>query len=145
MRPVAEPWPALEFSDDVRALVAWRDRPAGAGVPWCVVCGEPIRGVVHIHHRRYLSRGGDGRPSNGIAVHGEGQGDGCHITRIHKDGTTAGAQGWAISRHAPPLAYRMPLLCAYRGWIVLNDLGGWRKATGAEMRGDYADLPGEGG
>jgi hypothetical protein len=130
-------WPA-GFSDATRGLIIIRETPPGTGRPWCVVCGEPITAaVVHIHHRRYLSRGGDGRPSNGIAVHGEGQGPGCHRTRIHDDGATAGANGWAISRHAPAAAYQMPLLCARRGWIVLGDGGGWHKATPAEMAGDY--------
>jgi hypothetical protein len=135
---VTREW-AVEFSAAVREMITGRDRPMGAGLAWCVVCGEPIRGRVAIHHRRYKGRGGDGRPSNGIAVHDLMQGEECHHTRIHGDSVTAGANGWAISRHAPLAAYRMPLLCAYRGWIVLDDSGGWHKASPGEMAGEYRD------
>jgi hypothetical protein len=89
-------WPD-DFPPHVREMISARDRPTGAGVPWCVVCGEPIRGDLHIHHRLYLGRGGDGRPSNGIAVCAEGQGNGCHITAIHREpkaGYRCGACGW---------------------------------------------------
>jgi hypothetical protein len=131
-------WP-VEFSAAVRAQIIGRDTPPGLGRPVCVVCGEPITAAhVEVHHILFRGRGGDGRPSNGIAVHSEGQGDGCHIIRIHKDSATAGANGWARSRHAPyPRVYRAPLLCAWRGWIVLDDAGGWHEASHAEMRGEF--------
>jgi hypothetical protein len=131
-------WPK-EFAPTVRELVIARDTPPGMGRPCCTVCGEPVTGaVIHVHHILYLSRLGNGRPSNGTVVHGEGQGDGCHITRIHHDGTTAAAVGWARSRHArKPRIYRSPILCAWRGWICLDDDGGWHEASDAELHGDY--------
>ena len=126
----------VNFTPDVRELIIWRDRPLGAGLPWCVPCGEPIRGVVHVHHILFRGRGGDGRPSNGIATHGEGDGEGCHKRKIHDDSTTAGASGWARSQHTSrPGVYLLPILCAYRGWIVLDNEGGWRPAADAELGG----------
>lgn len=127
-------WPA-EFSPAVRAEVIARDTPPGMGRPCCVVCGEPVTGaVVHVHHLLYKSRGGDGRPSNGIVVHGDGQAGSCHIARIHREATLAAAVGgWARSRHARD-PYALPVRCARRGWIVLLDEPGdggllWRKET----------------
>jgi hypothetical protein len=125
------PWP-VEFSSLVRELVIARDTPPGMGRPFCVVCGGPVTAaVVHIHHVLFRGRGGDGRPSNGIVVHGDGQGEGCHMSRIHHASRTAGANGWARSRHADkPGVYRAPVRCARRGWIVLDDQGGWRPDAG---------------
>jgi hypothetical protein len=144
-------WPA-DFTPAVREVIIARDTPPGMGRPRCMVCGEPVTAmVVHVHHLLFKSRGGDGRPSNGIVVHGEGQGPGCHKTRIHDDSKTAAAQGWARSRHAPvPRVYRAPVLCGWRGWIVLLDRPGragyWRKADGRDMAGDYGhDGDGEAG
>lgn len=117
-------WPA-EFSPAVRAEVIARDTPPGFGRPCCVVCGEPVTGaVVHVHHLLLKSRGGDGRPSNGIVVHGAEQAEGCHITKIHDHGTEAAAHGWMRSRHARD-PYSLPVLCARRGWICLDDQGEW--------------------
>lgn len=110
-----------EFSAVVRAEVIARDTPPGMGRPFCVPCGEPVTGgVVHVHHLLYKSRGGDGRPSNGIVVHGDGQAAGCHRTAIHDHGTDAAMLGWARSRHARD-PYGLPVHCARRGWIVLLD------------------------
>jgi hypothetical protein len=126
---------AREFSPYVRDLIVGRDRPLGAGLPWCVACGEPVRGVVHVHHILFKGRGGDGRPSNGIVVHGEGEGEGCHKTRIHDNARTAQSIGLARSQHSHPEAvYRLPLMCAYRGWIILDDVGGWRPALPNELK-----------
>jgi Rubredoxin metal binding domain len=55
---------------------------------------------------------------------------------VEGDSPTAAALGWARSRHAPrPAVYHTPLLCAWRGWIVLELDGGWHPATDGEMRG----------
>lgn len=57
---------------------------------------------------------------------------------VEGDSPLAAAQGWTRSRHARrPRVYRTPLLCAVRGWIVLDDAGGWHEASEAEMAGDY--------
>ena len=120
----------------VAELAVIRDTPPGMGLPWCAVCGEPIRPAgLHVHHILYKSRMGDGRAANALPVH-----DGCHAARIHDDGTTAAAMGWARSRHAPrPQVYRYPLLCAVRGWIVLLDKPDdgtglwWRPARDRDM------------
>lgn len=116
-------WPK-EFTPAVRELIAARDTPPGWGRPACTVCGQPVTGAVEVHHLLYKSRGGDGRPSNGAVVHGEGQAGGCHIQRIHDDGMVAAAAGWARSRHARD-PYALPVRCAWRGLITLDDLGGW--------------------
>jgi len=127
---------AAAFSDTSRDLIIGRDTPLGETWPRCVVCGFPVvltADLYAVHHRRYLSRGGDGRPANGIVVH-----EHCHMQAIHGDGRTAAAQGWAISRHARRSAYYAPLLCAFRGWIALDDDGGFRlcTATGRDRRGE---------
>jgi hypothetical protein len=134
------------FSDETKALVVIRQQkvPYAGGPPLCYQCGEPILGRPDFHHRK--RRGpGDGRPSNCVAVHNRFDGEQCHFTRIHHAVATARANGWIILASAPLIAYRMPLLIAYRAvdispdlpWIVLNDAGGYRQATPEEMRGDY--------
>jgi hypothetical protein len=129
----------VEFAPWVREIVRGRDTPAGAGQPWCWVCGLPVTGrVVHVHHVLMRSAGGRGLPSNGIVVHGEEQGPGCHATRIHRppgqtpvQGPEARQKGWLRSRHAAkPGVYRLPVWCAWRRlpgaaepgmWVVLFD------------------------
>jgi hypothetical protein len=55
---------------------------------------------------------------------------------VEGDTPTAAAMGWARSRHARrPGVYRTPLLCAWRGWIVLDLDGGWHEANEREMAG----------
>ncbi len=124
-----ETWP-VNFSAWTRELIIARDTPAGLGRPLCTVCGQPVTGrVIHIHHVLTRERRGRGRPSNGIVVHGEEQAGGCHITRIHKQGAAAQANGWLRSRHAAkPGVYASPVLCAWRGLVVLDDAGGWGAA-----------------
>jgi hypothetical protein len=115
----------------VREMVIARDTPPGWGRPVCVACGKPVTDqVVHVHHRLYKSRGGDGRPANGIVVHGDGQAGSCHRAKIHDQGTVAASSGLAISRHqADP--YATPLLCPWRGLILLDNEGSWRLADEA--------------
>jgi hypothetical protein len=130
---------------EVREHIKARDTPPGRSWPACFVCGESVR-VVHVHHLLPKGRMGDGRPSNGGVVHPIGDGPGCHINEIHEpkragQGKVIAANGWLRPGGARrPRVYRMPLLCAWRGWIVLLDgPPWWRPATDRDMRGDYGD------
>lgn len=121
------PW-RVEFAPGVRLLIRDRDsRPVG--YLRCTVCGERINGRHIIHHRKSAGAGPDtGRPSNGITVCGLDNKTGCH-GRIHQHPAEARANGWIISRHlARGAGYDTPLLCAWRGWIVLDDEGGYKAA-----------------
>jgi hypothetical protein len=118
---IEDGWP-VEFPGYVRELVLARDTPPGFGGPCCVICGTRITGLVHVHHVLFRGRGGDGRPSNGIATHGL-----CHDQKAHQAGRLALANGWARSQFAArPEVYSSPVLCARRGRIILDDDGGWR-------------------
>jgi hypothetical protein len=149
--PLLERWPAVEFSADVKALARARHQatPGGGGPPLCPACGFPILFDIDYHHRKKQRRGGwagDGRPSNCLPVHGRIEAGQCHFKLIHDDVTTAKAKGLIILMSAPLAAYRMPLLLAHRApgidpdypWVVLDDDGGMRQATPAEVAGDYA-------
>ena len=131
---------------EVRDHIAARDTPPGRGWAACFVCGETVGRAFDVHHLLPKGRMGDGRPSNGAVVHSLGDGAGCHITAIHEpkqagQGLIIAANGWLRPGGArKPRVYRMPLLCAWRGWIVLLDgPPWWRAATEADMRGDYGD------
>lgn len=125
---------------DVRAAVTGRDKPPGTWAPLCWVCGQPVTGYVEIHHRKYLGRGGDDRPSNLISLHPQRDGP-CHLGKAHGQARRAAGEPdpavalWAISRHARDGVYYEPVWHAGRGWCVLDDEGGWRPAAAAEAEG----------
>jgi hypothetical protein len=123
-------WPR-NFSPAARDEIRARETPPGMGTPRCFVCGEAIVYDLVIHHRLRADAGagGDGRISNGIAVHGRLEAGQCHHARIHDDTGPARDAMWLISRHARlPDAYQAPVRCARRGWIVLDNEGGWQPA-----------------
>lgn len=119
----------------VREAVVARDTPLGMGRPRCAWCGNMIRGVAHAHHLYFRGRLGDGRPSNGVSLCPDEAG-GCHAgsTGVHTLGVLAAGRGFARPGGWPrPEAYAAPLRCAWRGWIVLDDDGGWRAAAQDEV------------
>lgn len=122
-------WP-VRFTPAVRDMIIARDAVAGAdSVPLCFACGQPIRMTVEIHHRRGKNPG-DGRPSNGIATHGRLEAAQCHHTRIHGQVAAARANRWILSNYTGPgvPGYTDAVWCAWRGWIRLDDAGGWAPA-----------------
>lgn len=122
------------FNEEARALILWRDRYPGGGVPICCVCGQPIRQAPAVHHRQRRMPG-NGRPSNGVAVHSRLEGDQCHHRRIHEDVATAQDNGWILpAALSPELFAAEPLKCAWRGWICLDDGGGWHAASSTGTR-----------
>ena len=150
MTVLAARWQTVEFDADTKALAVARHQktPGGGGPPICTACGFPIMGRPDFHHRKKQRKGGwagDGRPSNCLPVHGRLDGEQCHWSKIHEDVTTARVYGWIILASAPLAAYRMPLKLMYRApginpdypWAVLDDRGGMRQATPAQVGGDY--------
>ena len=133
-------WP-VEFAPHVRTAIIARDTPQGMGGPLCWVCGRVIDARrVEIHHCRYRSRGGLGNPANGISLHDQFTDPACHVPRCHDNNHADGQAdaviaGWAISRHAAPAACYEPRWHAVRGWVVLDDDGGWRPAKPDEITG----------
>lgn len=124
----------------VREFITGRDTPPGTGRPRCAWCGAWITGPPDVHHLLYRGQLGDGRPSNGISLCPPGAG-GCHAV-LH-DREPAQAQARGFQRHGGwpvPECYAAPLRCFWRGWIVLDDAGGWRPAGRAEVE----DWHGEG-
>ena len=77
---------------------------------------------------------GTAAPRTGCA-HGEGDGEGCHKRKIHDDSTRLARAGGPGPRAPRPGVYLLPILCAWRGWIVLDNEGGWRPAADAELGG----------
>ena len=126
------------FDEETRALILLRDRPPGAGLPWCTECGEPIRQAPDVHHRQRRMPG-NGRPANGCAVHGRWEADQCHHRRIHNRVAAAMNRGLILSTALDPdLIWREPLHCAWRGAIILLDAPDemgrlWRPATPGEL------------
>lgn len=104
-------WP-VAFPPWVREVIIGRDTPPGWGLPACMACGQPVR-HVDIHHLLPGGLGGSqgrGRPSNGAVVHPEGEGRGCHVLLIHRQGRTARDNGWLRSRLVPkPDVYARPV------------------------------------
>lgn len=62
----------------------------------CEGCGQAR--AINMHHRKYLSRGGDHTLSNLIHLCGAGNTSGCH-GRAHKDGSD---NGWSVHRWETP-------------------------------------------
>jgi hypothetical protein len=127
-------WPAGKWSSSDRAVIIARDTPLGMGRPLCWTCGLGIAGYVEIHHRKFLGRGGDNRLSNGISLHPQMDDYDCHIGRCHHnqhapDDIDAALAMWAISRHAHAGAYYEPVFHAVRGWVLLDDGGGWQAVS----------------
>lgn len=114
-----------EVSAETRALVRVRQQavPGAGGPPLCPCCGEAILADVNYHHRARKRRGGgDGRPSNIIAVHGRLEGGQCHWRRIHEDVAAARERGWILASNGPQIRYQLSLWDEYRqAWIVLLD------------------------
>ena len=134
MTVLAARWQTVEFDADTKALAVARHQktPGGGGPPICTPCGFPIKGRPDIHPPQKQRKGG-------------WAGDGSHWSKIHEDVTTARVYGWIILASAPLAAYRMPLKLMYRApginpdypWAVLDDRGGMRQATPAQVGGDY--------
>lgn len=60
----------------------------------CEGCGRPIPDDVNIHHRQYVSRGGESFPENGLALCGMGNTSGCH--GLAHSGALGTARGWSV-------------------------------------------------
>lgn len=117
------------FPADVRAVIRARETLTAGGLPRCFACGEPIQFDLVFHHRK---ADGPGLIVNGLALHGRLEGRQCHHALVHEGPAKAREYGWIISRHAKlPAAFYVPVWCAIpgRGWIVLDDDGGWQPSS----------------
>lgn len=107
-----------------RAIVAIRDQGR------CVICGCSVVDIPAAqHHRRPKGSGGSAlleMPSNKITVCGHGNTYACH-GRAHKNqGGESWINGWLIYKLTAVHPSEVPLL-TYRGWVLLDDLGGMRE------------------
>jgi hypothetical protein len=111
----------LGFSTRDRALIDIRD------VGGCVACG----GIgQEKHHRRRRRENGDGKahtPANGILLCGWGNQTGCH-GRVHSDPRWARPRGYVVRPGVDPAT--VPVWHHSRGWIMLDEDGGWKAADG---------------
>jgi hypothetical protein len=134
-------WP-VAFPPWVREVIIGRDTPPGWGRPACMVCGQPVY-HIDIHHLLAGGMGGSqgrGRPSNGAVVHPEGEGQGCHVMLIHRQGRAARDNGWLRSRHVPkPGVYALPVNTWWRNPHVA------RPAADRPYYVVFLDEPGEQG
>jgi hypothetical protein len=108
----------VEFSPRMRRKINERDDER------CTRCGRPVGPSANIHHRKLRSRGGMGNAANGILLCGTGT-TGCHGW-AHANVTQATEEGLIVSRWADPVI--IPIL-TWRGWIRVDDDGGWTLAA----------------
>ncbi len=103
----------------------------------CAMCGGGIHGVrgvdYSIHHRLLKSRGGDGRPSNGVTLCGHGT-SGCHGL-VHANVAWAEEQGWMVKSHEDPVLKPIPHVL--HGFVYLDNGAGWssRRPTNNAQEG----------
>ena len=100
----------------------------------CAVCGLPINGVGHIHHRSPRGMGG-GRyantASNLLYLHHS-----CHLYRVEKDREGSYRNGWLVRQGEEPS--EVPVRYMLSGWVLLDDEGGmtFGRATEEDDDGD---------
>ena len=85
----------------------------------CVVCGLPVLGRGHIHHRKPRGMGGSGEAnvlSNVLLLHPT-----CHLDFVEKHREKSQANGWLLQRWQEPEA--SPLLYMLNCWARLTNDG----------------------
>ena len=115
--------------DAFRAVVLERDACT------CQMCGENVmHKLASIQHRRPRGMGGSALvniPSNGVLVCGSATTpDSCHNEIEHVDRTKAQEFGYLIPKLSGIHPSTVPLWTFTRGWILLDDLGGWIPMVG---------------
>jgi hypothetical protein len=97
----------------------------------CVRCGRDVSGsIASCHHRKLAGAGGPDTSQNRITLCGSGS-SGCHGW-VHNHPLLSYDEhaGWMISRYADNLLIAtMPVMCARRGLITLDESYGWALAA----------------
>ena len=85
----------------------------------CAVCGLPIQGKGHLHHRAPRGMGGSAMlnsPANLVHLH-----ETCHLKHVEQQRARAYLNGWLIRRGARPRD--VPFMYMLNGWVLLNEDG----------------------
>lgn len=94
----------------------------------CMRCGGFVWELAghSVHHRLPRGQGGSNRLSNLILLCGSAT-TGCHgYIESHRGEAYDPHQGWLVRRDVDPAT--VPILCARRGLILLDNDGGWVEA-----------------
>lgn len=85
----------------------------------CAVCGLPIAGRGHVHHRKPRRMGGSrrlDRLSNLIYLHTD-----CHLKHVEQQRVRAAENGWLVLGDNDPES--TPIMYMLNGWVYLTDDG----------------------
>ena len=85
----------------------------------CAVCGLPITGLGHVHHRKPRGMGGSGAVnimSNLIYLHPS-----CHLRHVEEQRSRAIENGWLVVGDVHPA--EAPLIYKLNNWVYLGDDG----------------------
>lgn len=96
----------------------------------CQLCGQDVTlKLASIQHRIPRGMGGSALvniPSNGVLVCGSATTpDSCHNWMEHVDRTRAERFGYLIPKLSGVHPSTVPLWTYTRGWVLLDDTGGW--------------------
>lgn len=113
--------------DEATVRLVW-DRDQGC----CVRCGTTLRPASRgfgwsVHHRVLRSHGVNNSPTNLILMCGSGSSD-CHGLVHSRPRTYRDEGGWILRSTDQPAG--MPVLYAGRGWVLLDESGGWQPTAG---------------
>ena len=103
------------------------------------MCEAQITGVCQgqaceFQHRKAKGQLGAWTPSNGLAVCGHGNVDGCH-GYIHQHPTEAHKNGWSVRSGGDPMKQEV----LYRGrWVLLDNQGGAHATSKPEPKEEAA-------
>ena len=85
----------------------------------CAVCGLPIVGKGHLHHRQPRGIGGSAMLNTpAVLVHLHGT---CHLRHVEQQRMRAYLNGWLIRRGQRPKD--VPFMYGLDGWVLLNEDG----------------------
>jgi hypothetical protein len=85
----------------------------------CAVCGLPVTGLGHVHHRKPRGMGGSGVVnimSNLLFLHPS-----CHLRHVEEQRQRAIENGWLVVGDAHPA--EVPLIYKLNDWVYLSDDG----------------------
>ena len=98
----------------------------------CAVCGLPIHGKGHLHHRLPRGIGGSAMlntPANLVHLH-----ETCHLRHVEQQRMRAYLNGWLVRRGSQPKD--VPFMYMLDGWVLLNEDGTTTPATNPNENGD---------
>lgn len=85
----------------------------------CAVCGLPVQGRGHVHHRKPRQIGGSRRRdrlSNLIYLHTD-----CHLRHVEQQRERAVQNGWIVQGDTDPA--EAPIMYMLNCWVWLSDDG----------------------